>query len=125
MTDYTKLAKALRRCADDSVICTKEENCGLGYDLFECFDRLHADAADAIEALKRELSLAEIAADDNGRQVEELQAQLPKRGEWILYYETEDGRMLKCSCCGMAYWIGKGREGNYCPNCGAKMEVQE
>lgn len=42
-------------------------------------------------------------------------------GHWIQNYETDDGRQLRCSECGMVYWVGKGRDGNYCPNCGADM----
>lgn len=58
--------------------------------------QLYKDAADAIETLR---------------------AQLPKRGEWIM-----DGRYTRhCSICNESVaWPEK-----YCPNCGAKMEVQE
>lgn len=59
MSDYSKQVKALRYCM------TKE------------------DAAAAIEALQRELNLAEIAADDNGRQVEKLQAEVKRLKEVI------------------------------------------
>ena len=43
-------------------------------------------------------------------------------GRWIQNYETADGRQLRCSECGMVYWVGKGRDGNFCPNCGARMD---
>ena len=46
-----------------------------------------------------------------------------KHGHWIEEYKTNDGKMVHCSACRMVYWIGTGREGNYCPNCGAKMDA--
>lgn len=47
-----------------------------------------------------------------------------KPGRWILEWETEDTRMLRCSECRMVFNVGKGRDGNYCPNCGCRMEVE-
>ena len=102
MTDYTELVESLRHCAID-------RNCqACEYDTTRhCVDHLKTDAADAIEAL------------------------LPKRGEWISYEFNTNGTWHKCSVCGVAYqykdapnsgwWINH----KYCPNCGAKMEVQE
>lgn len=54
----------------------------------------------------------------------EVKAQLPKRGEWI--YKPKDAiemmfTLPKCSVCGHE----SSDANNYCPNCGAKMEVQE
>ena len=57
---YEELVKALRSASTIS----------------SAWEKLMLDAAAAIEDLQRELSLAEIAADDNGRQVEELQAEV-------------------------------------------------
>ena len=56
--------------------------------------------------------------------IEALQAQLPKRGEWI--YKPKDAiemmfTLPKCSVCGHE----SSDANNYCPNCGAKMEVQD
>ena len=45
-----------------------------------------------------------------------------KHGKWMLYYDIEQGRALRCSECKMVFWVGDGREGNFCPNCGAKMD---
>lgn len=69
--------------------------------------KLMQDAAAAIEDLQRELSLAEIAADDNGRQVEELQVEvtelkrvnvelfedLPKYVDKILHWVSVNERL--------------------------------
>lgn len=48
-----------------------------------------------------------------------------RHGKWYVWYDTEDGRMLRCSECQMVFWVGSGREGNYCPNCGAKMDAEQ
>lgn len=61
------------------------------------------------------------------KRIEELEAQLPKRGEWKCSYpEIEPNPMFMygiCSICGFEQSISN--KLNYCPNCGAKMEVQE
>lgn len=49
-----------------------------------------------------------------------------KHGYWQQMWEDKDQVQARCSNCKMVFWIGKGRDGNYCPNCGAKMdEVEE
>ena len=50
---------------------------------------------------------------------------LVRHGKWRLEWETEDTRMLRCSECRMVFNVGKGRDGNYCPNCGARMDEDE
>ena len=50
----------------------------------------------------------------------EAEAQLPKRGEWELIDGAEPMRW-GCSRCKYLPW----ETSNYCPRCGAKMEVQE
>lgn len=136
MTDYTKLVKALR-CKSLSKQC---DSCKYGYRLCpdsECNDACHveqvyADAADAIEALNRLVDLnterceglreqLRKAQESYERHLNELEAQLPKRGEWIM----EEGAkftmhpLRNCSVCG-AGWFGVSGY-NYCPSCGAKM----
>ena len=44
-----------------------------------------------------------------------------RHGHWQQMWEDENQIQARCSCCGMVFWIGKGRDGNYCPNCGVKM----
>lgn len=48
-----------------------------------------------------------------------------RHGKWMLYYDIEQGRALRCSECKMVFWVGDGREGNFCPNCGAKMDGEK
>ena len=99
MSDYTELVKALLYCEFGWSARTCD-NCE--YSKTDC-QLLLSDAAAAIEA---------------------LQAQLPKRGEWI--YKPKDAiemmfTLPKCSVCGHE----SSDANNYCPRCGAKMEVQE
>jgi len=51
-----------------------------------------------------------------------VDAEPVKHGKWIKEFENEDGRSLRCSECRMVFYVGKGRDGNYCPNCGARMD---
>lgn len=52
-----------------------------------------------------------------------------KEGEWIFKYEgTYNSRRAYCSVCGNRSGIGGIKENQmkpYCPNCGAKMKVDE
>ena len=57
--------------------------------------------------------------------IEEKYAE-PKTGHWIMtgdYFTGayEDINYVECSCCGEDSLEG----GNFCPNCGAKMESEE
>ena len=140
---YAELIKALR-CIDMMGSCPCDYS-----NLCQNFECITDQAAAAIEDLQRELSLAEIAADDNGRQVEQAakrnaelhaewekwvsaaeQAGEPKRGEW-LQYMPEYGDMWRCSNCHtyvrLPFRTNK-MPYDFCPSCGAdmrKMEVQE
>lgn len=99
MTDYSKLVEALRETAT-----------------FEYTGKLLS---------KRECALENLAMDAAAA-IEALQAQLPKRGEWV--DSKERMRPDMCSVCGCVYEADRFMDKiawNYCPNCGAKMEVQE
>lgn len=73
----------------------------------------------------------------NVGQIEEALRAIPtadvapvRHGKWVhSRYEncSEQFEMVKCSCCGreayaMAFYV---RDGNYCPNCGARMDGAE
>lgn len=49
----------------------------------------------------------------------------PKTGKWIKTDDVDEiyGTLYKCSVCGLLEVCGK--DDDYCPNCGAKMEVSE
>lgn len=116
-SNYAQLVKALRHCNGPSFLTCRE--CQYSNDMLTCIYKMLRDAAAAIE---------------------DLQAQLPKLGEWqkakphgVVTYS--DG-YAECSHCHEAIWLGWGM--NFCPHCGtqnkiidpddydgAKMEVQD
>ena len=107
MTDYTELIRSLRNCSNNR--CTP---CDCGW-----FNEYQVD-----ESCKEIIMWKAAAA------IEALQAQLPKRGKWISdrLVTTNGGTygVRRCSAC-EAYYQDVGYGWNYCPNCGAKMEVQD
>ena len=127
-SNYEQLIEALR-CKGLSKEC---DSCGYGFRYCpdsECNDACHVeriidDAAAAIEALETEIRESMQKCAECG------DANMPKRGEWIVTTETSDdgtvSQHINCSVCGF-YW----REPKHrkvfkrCPNCGAKMEVQD
>lgn len=58
--------------------------------------------------------------------IEALQAEVPKRGEWIIHGEPPM-LVIECSVCGQKYFNHVMQEkAKYCSMCGAKMtEVRE
>ena len=124
MTNYTKLVRDLRFCPTP-------------------YSKLLHNAADAIEALQAEveelkakkMKLAENSLRFVG-EVRELDKRRfePKRGEWVEENRRPRSSQFVCSeCHRTAYdpqptrdkaWRKRCRYA-YCPNCGAKMEVQE
>lgn len=134
MERFEQLVKALRYCKVD--YCSSCLGCPMyaDYEGSGCINEMHDSAAAAIEDLQAVLKEAdkkqayqhdyvcELVAE-----VEELKAQLPKRGEWI----WDDKKCIYvCSVCGspkvrenMDRQIIK--EQAYCYSCGAKMEVQD
>lgn len=110
--NYEELVKSLRCCTssspDDCDICAYQPFCqrnGTGR------ERIMIDSTAAIEA---------------------LQAQLPKRGEWITHPEVKNiygGVYIECPFCGEKYVVQNVSDEKFCRNCGAdmraKMEVQE
>lgn len=117
-SDYEQLIKALRLCQFGECGCGKcyykelkgdwctEDN---HPEFFDCDDKLKLDAAAAIEALQAETVRL-----------------WPKRGKWI--NSKERMRPDMCSVCGCVYEADRFMDKiawNYCPNCGANMEVQD
>ena len=113
MTDYTKLVKELRGCKY--------------IDYCKDCPRMAANGYVEICNIK----------DDAAAAIEALQAQLPKRGEWVEENRRPRSSQFVCSeCHRTAYdpqptrdkaWRKRCRYA-YCPNCGAdmrKMEVQD
>lgn len=121
----TELIKALRHCGKGGDVA---ERC-LPCDYYDrepwCEAALVNDAAAALEA--------------DEKRIAELEAQLPKDGEWIMDEHPHDGD-CRCSVClvaidamhernhgllnaltGGKWW----RFYHFCPNCGAKMKRGE
>ena len=133
---YNELIDALRTCADHNAVGDKcYGECPYNGNYNECVDQMILDAADALEAAEQRIA--------------ELEARLPKEGEWIrkevkVYcprdcwnpsacaiegtWNEEEGWNLEmqdgfCSVCGEQddqYYKDK-----YCPNCGARMDGKE
>ena len=139
MMDYSELVKALLLCQFGECGCGKcyykelkgdwctEDN---HPEFFDCDDKLKLDAAAAIEDMAKHITemhervtVLQIARGELEAEVKRLE---PKRGEWIDRYDEDDKPFFKrkyvCSACGGRNTYGKSK---YCPNCGAKMEVQE
>lgn len=68
---------------------------------------------------------------DAAAAIEALQAQLPKRGEWIWIQKENGGQYKGCSVChapiptdSMLDYLDD-EDCDFCYSCGAKMEVRE
>ena len=137
-----ELINALRYCAGHEGCgyyiakdCPREDTWVCGAD---CELILMRDAADAIEAADEKIAdytAAVEALDDSNdayikenerlkKRIAELEAQIPKEGEWI-YEDLDNFRKYKVTCphCG-AWYIGnydaydEPSDFNYCPQCG-------
>lgn len=146
---YDELVKALRYCAEhegcDYYIakdCPRESTWVCGAD---CEQILMRDAADALEAAEKRIAeleksyswkahaALEESIEGYKTRIEELEAQMPKEGEWIVEEIDDSGykwRKWRCSVCREVVQKGwkQTKDGEkpkhkYCPNCGAKMRT--
>lgn len=81
MTEYNKLVEALRRCQFGHGMCAECPYYGHkgrwnGEDLSDCDDKMHLDAADAIEALQEYLAASNDEVNHLAESNKELQAEL-------------------------------------------------
>ena len=138
MTDYTELVTKLRDVYRAYVV-TGNEKAGQfladAADAIEVLNRLLDQNTQRCEALRKQLREAHESYE---RHLNDLEAQLPKRGEWIEENRRPRSSQFVCSeCHRTAYdpqptrdkaWRKRCRYA-YCPNCGAdmraKMEVSE
>ena len=130
MSDYEQLVKALRERAR-----REDEYYEHGGDVIN-------DAAAAIEALEHELNVQKNMLEN--LLMSSKESLLPKRGKWIVdkmfTYDLRNGDkayepMYRCSFCnrGMESYVRLDKPKmpedadfpEYCPHCGAKMEVQD
>lgn len=133
-----KLIKALRNCV--TPMAGSCEKCS--YYGVDCRWNLMIDAADALEAADEKIAdytAAIDALDDSNdayikenerlkKRIAELEARLPKEGEWIVTTEVSDDGAdtshINCSRCGF-YWREPkhGKVFKRCPNCGSRMRT--
>ena len=108
-----ELIKALRTCADHNAVGDKcYGECPYNGNYNECVDQMILDAADALEAAAKRIA--------------ELEARLPKDGEWIIIGISVNGSSTaKCSKCDAIVHDSFTNTPNYCPNCGARMDGAE
>ena len=107
---YNELIDALRCCFDnDWRSCARCPYSGITTD---CERRIYNDAADALEAAEQRIA--------------ELEAQMPKEGEWIEKWRFKaDGtpfHKIGDMECGVCHGDMLGRYySKYCPHCGALL----
>ena len=110
-----ELIKALRNCLHRP-FCGE---CPRGNDGSMCHELIMNDAADALEAADKRIA--------------ELEAQIPKEGEWKVAEEPDMDGLMWCKwyCSQCEQVVTKGWKGtsdgrkpkySYCPNCGAMMK---
>ena len=145
MKDYSKLVEALRcKATCDWTNCGNCKYADEDDNPRGCWGtKIYADAAAAIEALqaKQKKTVTQIFGEEQmaweGRckdlmyQIADLQAQLPKRGEWIWIQKENGGQYKGCSVChapiptdSMLDYLDD-EDCDFCYSCGAKMEVQD
>ncbi len=143
MTDYTELIRQLKTYEDgyglydaaadaieelQKTLKAVQENSGINFRMWE-------EAQAEIERLQAEVekwtfnaTLEQSKAIANFESYCKLKAQLPKRGEWIKDEEQSQKHVeaiYTCSACHNFDAWGVTELYPYCPNCGAKMEVQD
>lgn len=119
--ENTEVIKALR-CGGHNMMFTYCNKVDCPFCQFSYYDKLHkcniqelgAKAADALEAAEKRIA--------------ELEKQIPKEGKWIEHrtwgfsYASPLITNYHCSICDHEESHNKY---HYCPNCGAKMKIEQ
>ena len=129
--NVAELIKALRYCRTSNCcqFCPSDRK-DIVWTVDECIDKLHNDAADALEAAEKRIAELSLDCELFQQKCMELEAQIPKEGEWIWLSSTYDRvpceKRYWCSVCHheeVAHYDKPWK--HYCPNCGAKMKGEE
>ena len=135
MQSYTDLIKALRGKFIAYDVTGNHNSAQLYKDAAAAIEDLQAEQKKTVTQIFGEEQIAwEGRCKDLLYQIADLQAEVPKRGEWVEENRRPRSSQFVCSeCHRTAYdpqptrdkaWKKRCRYA-YCPNCGAKMEVQE
>ena len=137
MKDYKKLVEALQCTVLIGIACPNcaDRDCyaNSGNGLWCRVPKLLDDAADAIEELQAEVDT--LKRTDSKRCQECLylgqpvgEQFMPKHGEWIRFnnpnyspFDASSKYLYECPFCGAVEY----KRRKHCPECGAKMRVQE
>lgn len=134
---YEELIKQMRFCAEDHSVVECQDKCP-NFGNFRpseyCFSKLLAKAADAIEELQRkmqtQIELTKFFRDKTfelENRFEDYRMKSRARGKWELFKCRDAWRHYQCSVCGKIVhndiFDKTDCRSNYCPNCGANMEV--
>ena len=139
---FEKLIEAARTCYESGNPI--DECCIEGCPNFDsqpyCLDQILKDCVEALTQSGAELKDKDYLIQQQADEIQRLKAdvkrqqdkmfelakKLPKRSQWTnLRISAEGTSSVECVLCGATIHNGFTKEPNYCPNCGAKMEVQE
>ena len=59
------------------------------------------------------------------RKLPAVDAEPVRRGHWTEVEKSETGHLMECSVCKEWIFHNFNYSSNYCPNCGAKMDLEE
>lgn len=131
MTDYSELVKFLRGLSPWAFPDASNKRMRDAADAIEALNHLVDLNTERCEGLRKQLREAQ---ENYEKHLNELEAQMPKRGEWVEENRRPRSSQFVCSeCHRTAYdpqptrdkaWRKRCRYA-YCPNCGAIMEVQD
>lgn len=125
--DIEKLIEAVRLCGSTPKV-DQCKRCAYWFsgDMDKCIPKMTRDAADTITELLDRAEKAERKIDEALEEICRAPAadvEPAVRGEWI---DSPDGTTTICSYC-KADWNAFDNDTyrfNYCPNCGAKMDLE-
>lgn len=147
MSDYTELVKTLRELSVKNSLSFWKR--GVCKDAAAAIEELQAEQKKTVTQIFCEEQMAwEGRCKDLMKHISDLQAEVkrleldnedyeytlrerydePKRGKWEREMDVNDEPFYQCSVCGECFDFNRDSTHEvfkYCPDCGAKMEVQD